>query len=252
MKKLIFPLALLLMVIVGCNRSKENPNEVTVETYTLNDSVFLENEYGQDYSRYYIYLELPITKNDSLRQNIMEWMLEPGTEDYVAFFNADKNRFFAEEGDEPESEFNGSYALLEQTDSYVSYIADGYSYTGGAHPMPWYYGITFSKLDGSVLGYDMFDDNAFDAPEPLIELISNNIREQYFDKINNEEEEYLFEPDDFFPLPTNQPWVESDSIVFCYGPFEIAPYAAGMPLCKISIKDLQPYLSEKGKSLLNN
>ena len=106
-------------------------------------------------------------------------MLEPGTEDYVAFFNADKNRFFAEEGDEPESEFNGSYALLEQTDSYVTYIADGYSYTGGAHPMPWYYGITFSKLDGSVLGYDMFDDNAFDAPEPLIELISNNIREQY-------------------------------------------------------------------------
>ena len=79
MKKPIFALALLLMVIVGCNRSKENPNEVTVETYTLNDSVFLENEYGQDYSRYYIYLELPITKNDNLRQNIMEWMLEPGT-----------------------------------------------------------------------------------------------------------------------------------------------------------------------------
>ena len=50
MKKLIFALALLLMVIIGCNRSKENPNEVTVETYTLNDSVFLENEYGQDYS----------------------------------------------------------------------------------------------------------------------------------------------------------------------------------------------------------
>jgi hypothetical protein len=252
MKKLFIPLVLLLFVILGCNRTKENPNEVKVESYTISDSVFLENEFGQDYSRYYMYLELPVTDNDTLRENIIEWMLEPGTKDYVAFFKADKDRFFAEEGDEPESEFNGSFALLEQTDTYVTYIADGYVYTGGAHPMPWYYGVTFSKLDGSVMGYDLFVDDIFDAPEQLIELISINIRDQYFDKINNEEEEYLFEPDDYFPLPTNQPWVESDSVVFCYGPFEIAPYAAGMPLCKIPIKDLQPYLSEKGKSLFNN
>lgn len=245
MKKLFILCALFSLVVVGCNRTKENPNEVKVKIYTLCDSVFLENDYGKDYSRYTMNIELPVTKNDSLRRNILHWILEPGTEDYIAFFNADKDRFFAEEGDEPNSEFDGNYTLSEQTDLYVTYIAEGYAFTGGAHPNPWYYGTSFSKLDGSVIGYDMFDD-----PNQLVEIISDNIRKQYFDNINNEEEEYLFEPDEYFPLPTNQPWIETDSVVFCYGPFEIAPYAAGMPLCKISKHDLLPYLSKKGKSLL--
>lgn len=240
---------LLLLVAASCNNSK---NEVETQLYTLSDSVYMENEYEEGYSYYTINVDLPETQNATLKQSIMHWMFAPKVKDYEDFLQTDMDRFFDEEGSEPKSVYENNHTLAEQTDRYVTYITEGFLYTGGAHPMPWYYGITFSKLDGSVLGYDMFDDNAFDAPEPLIELISNNIREQYFDKINNEEEEYLFEPDDFFPLPTNQPWVESDSIVFCYGPFEIAPYAAGMPLCKISIKDLQPYLSEKGKSLLNN
>ena len=90
----------------------------------------------------------------------------------------------------------------------------------------------------------------FEDPKQIIQLVSENIRSQYFERYNTEEEEYLFEPNETFQLPTNQPWIETDSVVFCYGPFEIAPYAAGMPLCKISKKDLLPYLSEKGKSIL--
>ena len=173
-------------------------------------------------------------------------MLADETEDYKAYFAADKDRFFAEEGDEPHSTFEGNYTLSEQTDSYVTYISEGYVYTGGAHPMPWYYGISFSKQDGSIIGYDLFDD-----PEQLAGLISENIRKQYFEPNNTEEEEYLFEPDEPFQLPTNQPWIETDSVVFCYGPFEIAPFAAGIPLCKIAVSDLKPYLSEKGKALFN-
>lgn len=247
MKKLLFPIALLFLC-ASCTHT--NPNEVEVKPYTLCDSVFIESDFGDDYSYYTMNVDLPVTKNDSLRKNIMHWMLTDETEDYKTFFQEEKERFFAEEGEEPQSVFEGNYSLSEQNDLYVTYISEGYVYTGGAHPMPWYYGITFSKLDGSVLGYDLFDHNIFDAPEPLIKLISDNIRSQYFDKINNEEEEYLFEPNDIFPFPTNQPWIETDSVVFCYAPFEIAPYAAGMPLCKISKTDLMPYLSEKGKSIL--
>ena len=247
MKKLLIPITLLLM-FASCNRT--NPNEVEVEPYTLCDSIFIESDFGDDYSYYTMNVDLPVTKNDSLRKNIMRWMLTDETDDYKTFFEEDKERFFAEECEEPQSVFEGNYSLSEQNDFYVTYISEGYAYTGGAHPMPWYYGTTFSKLDGSILGYDLFDDSVFDAPEQLIRLISENIRSQYFDKINNEEEEYLFEPNDFFPFPTNRPWIETDSVVFCYAPFEIAPYAAGMPLCKISKTDLMPYLSEKGKSVL--
>jgi len=40
--------------------------------------------------------------------------------------------------------------------------------------------------------------------------------------------------------------------VFCYGAFEIAPFAAGMPLCKISKEDLWPYFSEKGQTIFQS
>ena len=245
MKKLFIPIAFLL-VIMGCHRTPSRSNEVEAEPYTFSDSVFIENDFEADYSRYSINIDLPVTNNDTLRHNIMLWMLNDGTEDYQAYFEADKIRFFEEEGNEPTAEFVGNYILAEQTDRYVTYISSGYLYTGGAHPMPWYYGTSFSKEDGSIIGYDLFDD-----PDQLINLISENIREQYFEPNNTEEEEYLFDFDEPSQLPTNQPWIETDSGVFCYGPYEIAPYAAGMPLCKIAIEDMKPYLSERGKELLN-
>lgn len=246
MKKSLIPLALLLLVFMGCNRSNSNSNEVMTELYTFSDSIFLENDFGEAYSRYTMNIDFPITNNDTLRKNIIYWMLGSENEDYNTYFKADMDRFFAEEGNEPDANFEGNYTLSEQTDLYVTYISEGSIYTGGAHPQPWYYGVSFNKADGSMLGYNMFED-----PEQLIALVSENIKKQYFEPFNTEEEEYIFEPNDLFQLPTNQPWIETDSVVFCYGPFEIAPYAAGMPLCKISKEDLKPYLSEKGKSVFD-
>lgn len=244
MKKLFIPI-MLLLAIVGCNRSATNSNEVDVESYTLNDSVFIESDFGDDYSYYTVNVELPVTNNKTLRQNIIHWIVADENEDYKTYFEEDRDRFFAEEGDEPRSSFLGNFTLSEQTDLYVTYISEGYIYTGGAHPLPWYYGTSFSKTDGSIVGYDMFDD-----PEQLRELISENINKQYFEKYDAENDAYFFNPDEPFQLPTNEPWIETDSVVFCYGPYEIAPYAAGIPLCKISKSELLPYLNEKGKSIL--
>ena len=243
MKNILIPLALLLVLAVGCNRT--NPNEVETETYTLSDSLYIESDFGDNYSYYTMNVDLPVTKNKVLRENIMHWMLSDDTDDYETYFQTDKDRFFAEEGKEPHSTFEGNYTLSEQNDLYITYISEGSVYTGGAHPVSWYFGTSFSKVDGSLIGYDMFED-----PEQLTDLVSENIRKQYFNQYNTEEEEYLFEPDEPFQLPDNQPWIETDSVVFCYDSFEIAPFAAGMPLCKISKTDLMPYLSEKGKSVL--
>ena len=187
MKKLFIPFLLVLFIVAtSCNRSKSN-NDVDVETYFINDSILIDNGYEEDYSRYTMTVDLPVTKNDTLRQNIMQWMLASESEDYVAYFKTDEKRFFEEEGHEPKSVFEGNYSLSEQTDLYVTYVSDGYSYTGGAHPMPWYYGVSFSKIDGNMIGYDIFED-----PDQLVELISENIRQQYFDYFNTQEEEYLF------------------------------------------------------------
>ena len=157
MKKLFIPIALLLMLVVGCKHSPKN-NEVEVETYTLSDSLYMENEYEEGYSHYTANIDLPVTNNDTLRLNILHWMLSPETEDYKSYFENDKDQFFSEEGSEPRSVIESNYTLSEQNDRYVTYISEGYIYTGGAHDVPWYYGATFSKKDGSLVGYDMFND----------------------------------------------------------------------------------------------
>lgn len=245
MKKQLIPIVLLLVAIVGCKCTRSRSNEVEVESYTLKDSILIESDLGEEYSYYSVNAELPITKNTELKENIISWMLDADTQDYEAFFEEKRDSFFAEEGDEPGSNLTSNYTLAEQTDLYVTYISEGSVYTGGAHPMPWYYGTSFSKVDGSIIGYDIFED-----PEQIVGLIADGIRQQYFEPNNTIEEEYFIEPDTPIDLPTNLPWIENGSVVFCYQPFEIAPYSAGMPLCKIAIDDLKPYFSEKGKELL--
>lgn len=241
MKKLFIPFALLLLAIAGCK--PKDINLVEAEPYTLSDSIYLENEFEEGYSYYTMNLDLPVTKNDSLRMSILHWMLSPETEDYQYYTEYDKNLFFEGEGSEPKSNFEGNYTLTEQTDRYVTYITEGFLYSGGAHDMPWYYGATFSKIDGSIVGYDMF--NNLDG---LLDLIAKNMTKQYFDQL--EENDFLFDFTDITALPDNDPWIETDSVVFCYQTYEIAAYASGMPLCKISKEDLLPYLSEKGKNIL--
>ena len=243
MKKLFFPIVMFLVVAVGCQ--PKDLNEVDVDTYTLCDSVFIESEYGEGYSHFNVSLDLPVTKNETLKQNILHWMLSDETVDHVSYLETQKNGFFEEDGSEPHSDYEENYTLTEQTDKYVTYTNEGFMYTGGAHAMPWYNGTTFSKLDGSIVGYDLFDN-----PEQLIGLIAENIEKQYFAKY--EEEDGFIEYEEILILPDNEPWIETDSVVFCYQPYEIAPYAAGMPLCKIALTDLEPYLSTKGKSFLNN
>lgn len=241
MKKIFLPIAMLLLVVTGC----QNTNEVDVDTYTLCDSLYIENEYSEGYSYFNVSMDLPVTRNKALKQNILHWMLSDETTDHVGYLEAMKDGFYEEDGSEPRSIYKEDYSLSEQTEKYVTYTTEGYLYTGGAHEMPWYNGTTFSKLDGSIVGYDLFEE-----PEKLIGLIAQNIEIQYFEKYTKED--FYFEHDEITTLPFNEPWIETDSVVFCFQPYEIASYAAGIPLCKIALTDLEPYLSEKGKSFLNN
>lgn len=241
MKKLILPIVMLLFVVTGC----QNTNEVDVETYTLCDSLYIESEYSEGYSYFNVSMDLPVTRNKTLKKSILHWMLSDSTTDHVGYLESMKEGFYEEDGSEPRSIYEENYTLSEQTEKYVTYTTEGYLYTGGAHEMPWYNGTTFSKLDGSIVGYDLFEE-----PEQLIGLIAQNIAKQYFGKY--EKEGFIFDYDEITALPFNEPWIETDSVVFCFQPYEIASYASGMPLCKIALTDLEPYLSEKGKTFLNN
>lgn len=61
----------------------------------------------------------------------------------------------------------------------------------------------------------------------------------------------LFEKDlNLLARPSNTPWVKAEGIVFQYGPYEIAPFAAGMPAAVITVKEAMPHLTSLGKALL--
>ena len=115
---------MLLLVVAGCQ--PKDPNEVEVETYTLCDSVFIESEYSEGYSRFNVSLDLPVTKNKTLKKNILHWMLSDETEDHVGYLQSMRDDFFEEDGSEPRSEYEENYTLSEQTDKYVTGIAAYY------------------------------------------------------------------------------------------------------------------------------
>ena len=75
MKKLIIPVLLFFVMAVGCNRTKSNPNLVDIKLVVINDSVLVQNEFDEAYSRYTMNIDLPVTDNKILRQSIIHWML---------------------------------------------------------------------------------------------------------------------------------------------------------------------------------
>ncbi len=153
----------------------------------------------------------------------------------------------------PGASTNVKVTVVANTDRFVSYVAEGYVYTGGAHGMPFMGGVTFVKDGGQTLGWDLFADTTGITP-----LFREGV-ETYFASVygndstgkHTEVDGLLF--DDArksLPLPAAQPWLVDSGVAFVYGAYEIAPYAAGMPQATIPTKTAEKYLSDKARELL--
>lgn len=144
-------------------------------------------------------------------------------------------------------------SVVANTDKFVSYVADGYVYTGGAHGLPFIQGVTFVKDGGKKLGWNIFADTTGIAPlfKEGVTAYFSSVYENDSTRKNIDVDEFLF--DDAmksFPLPDTAPWLVDDGVAFVYGAYEIAPYAAGMPQATIPAKTAEKYLSDKAKDLL--
>jgi hypothetical protein len=56
--------------------------------------------------------------------------------------------------------------------------------------------------------------------------------------------------DFYIPMPEAIPFVNNGELIFAYGTYEIAPFAAGMPEVSIPLKDIQQYLKAEFKALV--
>ena len=272
MKKLLYCIAGLLTAtfVVSCglvpDASSENDSDsLVLDSIALGDLEFrTENKYFIDsldqngVEIYYsVNLDIPVSGNPALVDSIKAWMhgmLGKSYEGEVNFDDAMLKHYAAEYFQECDEEglFEGLGAYLERevklvTDSlnFVTFEVNGYDYTGGAHGMPYFYGASFNKDDGSQLGWDMFADTTQLAP-----IIKAQI-EDYFDDTDMNIEESLFDGVyDNFPLPYTEPWFTAGGVKFVYSAYEIAPYVAGMPECTVPYKKVEKYFSERAKAML--
>ena len=152
--------------------------------------------------------------------------------------------------------------LLENNKDYVTLVREYDIYTGGAHGSQLLDGVSFSKEDGTRLGWSLLD---LSKKEDLVALLKEGLKEYLSspsDKIETDEQlmDHLLLMDDpdtpedelaaGIPLPSREPYLSRNGLNFIYQEYEVAAYAYGRPDITIPLEKLSGMLSELGKKYL--
>lgn len=152
------------------------------------------------------------------------------------------------------------YKLQKTADTlnYVVFLSQDYVFTGGAHGGMGGDGyITFDKTDGHVVSQFVDTTRVADVQPLLIEGLKQYYTEASEQQMTTEE---LFErlqlpfdgPKHQIPLPMWQPCPTSEGLLFCYGQYEIACYADGMPSFVVPYNKIKPFLTKDALNLLRD
>ena len=153
-----------------------------------------------------------------------------------------------------EGMYSCSITRLEETEKYVTMQMAWARYTGGAHEFHEFSAATFRKTDGRKFGYDMFRtiDNDF------YNLLKEGLRSYFEDceqgkRITDEELKEMIFPENninFLPRPVYPPYLTQKGVAFVYQPYEITPWAAGMPTFIIPYEKISHLLTATVKELI--
>lgn len=257
--KTIFLLCALCLLVAGCGHSpKDSLNALKINTITVEDSAqfpqeALEDWMYDDMAYYLSVVDVPVTNNEELRDNIILWIsgflssnYDGDSQDVKSMVDFDRDEFLDPSLGSPQTRQQNFIYLVEDNDRYVTYCCDTYSYSGGAHGNSLKEGATFLKTDGTRFSYEMFKN-----PDTLTEIIREGIETQYFADVLEGtdlafEQAVMVESLEDFPLPMSEPWIQNDSIFFIYLAYEISAYSLGMPQCGFPYQSLREHLSSKG------
>lgn len=154
------------------------------------------------------------------------------------------------EGMEEDAEFSSTTKLTKQfeNDAYVTYSALSSEYTGGVHGNYGISGATFDKTTGkkitNFLKNDGWDNIQDQVAKALCKYFMVNEIEDLKDQLDN----FDYDPaTKKFKIEqsSTEPFIDNDTLIFLYQPYEIACYAAGAPEVKIALKDIKAQLSDE-------
>ena len=117
----------------------------------------------------------------------------------------------------------------DETGRYVTYEFVIYNFYGGAHGLSSHSGITFDKKTCQPM-------TLVNGDETLCKLITERLHRDY-DSVEFEKEPV--------PMPQTLPFMKDGKIVFIYQPYEIGPFALGMPECSFYPYEIEKWLTDK-------
>jgi len=150
--------------------------------------------------------------------------LESSYEEYAAS---------AKEFDFPAHPFQLFVNYEVHTSGYVlSLVVETYQYTGGAHGSSWRDYYNLDTLNGRQLALQ----ELFKANFDYIIMINEEINQQIQEQSKNGQGMYFEGPEGFKTISADHPfYIKNKHLVICFGQYEIAPYAAGMPEFELPI-----------------
>lgn len=140
-----------------------------------------------------------------------------------------------------QSEYFESITKLAETEKFITFAHQIYTYDGGAHGLTVAEMLTFQKSDGKRINKNILQKES--SPE-LKSLLAQGLR-AYFSSFG--EDLAIFPEFDInnMPLPENQPFLTNEGVGFIYSQYEIAPYASGQPAFVVPYRFIRPYLTEE-------
>ena len=193
--------------------------------------------------------------NSALATNVREWIFDELNTSETSPKKALADILqWAAEGEESEVVYERTeIKKVFENDRVVSFLNVGeVMNVGAAHGYHYATGQSFRKTDGKLLGWNIFKTD-HEQNVKIQQAITKELCKYFEVKNWNELKELLILSDDLtevVPLPAAMPLIMGDSLVFDYQPYEIAPYAAGMPSAKIAIADLESELTPSAQRLL--
>lgn len=217
----------------------------------------------KDYSiRVSITAEFPKNSKDALSASVQEWISEQLGSTYQGSFAKGKSmlKYYVdkqmkvldawENGMPGEITYDVRIRKIYETDLLVTYQYEMEGYFGGAHGARAVQGVTFRKVDGRRMDWNIFlPDKSWEVQK----LITKAIQKDYFE-IEDDKEFHdallIGEYEDILPRPQTCPVYVKDGISIIYQQYEVAPYAAGLPSCVLPYAQVKPLLSVTGQLLL--
>lgn len=162
------------------------------------------------------------------------------------------------EKDYPQWEYDMKLKHVTKDSLYITVSDDEYGYWGGAHGGVIGRGTMVFRADNGEMLRDIVRKDMVRQMQPLLKKGLKQYFTESGEKVRSDAElmQMLMLSEDaggMIPLPSRyEPYPTAEGIVFTYGQYEIACYAAGMPCFTVSYDDIKPYLSPSFSKLMSS